>query len=678
MPVFACLAAVGTVAALQGPAQPKPDESSEIIVTGERVPRSLRETASSVAVVTSEMIDQQAAPDRIEQLLEMIPNVQVAPGGGGPTIRGQDSTGALRELPGFLGGARPRTTLIVDGRAVSFHEFIQGVAPVWDLERLEVFRTPQTTTQGRNSIAGAIFVRTKDPSFEWEGRARGIGGQFRTRHVSAVVSGPIIVDEVAFRLSGDYRRARPSSELTHRIRGADADRDEYGQLRFKLLAKPKALPGARIELAYAHIETLRPSLAQPVRQPFHKRRGDVGAVFGTNVDSLTAAIAYDPFEALSTNTVVTWGNSRVRRYAAPGLGEARTHIRDWSAESVIDWTPADAIRLIGGVSHSHAGLDQFIDLSQLAGVGEFDDLQDGTGLFGELSWMLSLKATLTAGLRYQHDRQQRSGALAGASSPIDLNYDRSFRAWLPKLSFAYDFSDAFTAGALVQRAYNPGGTSLRFDTGAPDEFEAETVWDYELFARASLGGGALSVTANLFYYHIRNAQRTEPILIAAPTGVLVGFADLFNAPRARTYGAEAAVEWRASRRFTARVAIGLLDTKITRTDPSTAQLLGNEFQRAPHFTGSAALDWRPIERLRLSAQVRRNSGYFSDDDETPTRRVEGATTMDARATFEAGGVILFGYARNVFDEFAMRYLSLPTSGVANDPREVGIGIESRF
>ena len=664
------LASVGQ----EAPAEPDP--RSEIIVTGERVPRTLRETASSVAVVTSGTIEQQAAPYRIEQLLDQIPNVQVAPGGG-PTIRGQDTTGAMRDLPSFLGGTRPRTTLIVDGRAVSFNEFVFGVAPVWDLERLEVFRTPQTTTQGRNSIAGAIFVHTRDPTFDWEGRVRAIGGNYGARHASGVVSGPLIGDELAFRLAGDYRNARTSSELTHRIRGADPGRNEHGQLRFKLLAKPMALPGARIELAYAHVESFAGG-GTSVRQPFRERRGTVAGVFENNIDSLTAAITYDPFEALSTNTILTWGDSRVRRYAPPGLGETQTHILDWSAETVVDWTPADAIRLVGGISHSRIDLDQFIDLSQLAGIGEFDDLQDSTGLFSEVSWKLSTKATVTAGLRYQHDRQQRRGALAGASSPINLDYDRTFKAWLPKLSAAYDLSAALTVGALVQRAFNPGGTSLRFDTGAPDEFEAETLWDYELFGRTSFAGGAVRANANLFYYDMNDAQRTLPIAIIAPTGAIVTFAELFNVPKARSYGLEAAVEWRASRRLSARAGIGLLKTKITRTDSSHAQLLGNEFQRAPRFSGSAAIDWRPTDRLRLSAQVRRNSGYFSNDSETPALRVGGLTTLDARGAFDAGPVSLFGYARNLFNEFEMRFLFSPIVGFANDPRELGIGLESSF
>src|SRR6266567_735813 len=91
------------------PAQP-PDKPNEIIVTGERVKRTLKDTASSVSVATQRDIEA-ASADRVDQMLALVPNVQLGNGSEGPAIRGQDTTGALQALPAFLGGNRPRTTL---------------------------------------------------------------------------------------------------------------------------------------------------------------------------------------------------------------------------------------------------------------------------------------------------------------------------------------------------------------------------------------------------------------------------------------------------------------------------------------------------------------------------------------------------------------------------------------
>ena len=139
---LACLLSIA--AASQDPPSseldPEPDGQA-IIVTGERVQRSLKETASSVAVVDEAAIEASGA-DRVEDVLAAIPNVQLGSGSEGPAIRGLDTTGPLAALPAFLGGNRPRTTFIVDGRPVTYSEFVFGAFPVWDVKRIEVFRSP--------------------------------------------------------------------------------------------------------------------------------------------------------------------------------------------------------------------------------------------------------------------------------------------------------------------------------------------------------------------------------------------------------------------------------------------------------------------------------------------------------------------------------------------------------
>ena len=86
-----------------------------------------------------------------------------------PFVVGASAGGveALVDLAAFLGGTRPRTTLNIDGRAASHNELVFGAAPLWDVAQVEIFRSPQSTTEGRNSIAGAIYVRTRSPTFEW-------------------------------------------------------------------------------------------------------------------------------------------------------------------------------------------------------------------------------------------------------------------------------------------------------------------------------------------------------------------------------------------------------------------------------------------------------------------------------------------------------------------------------
>ncbi len=682
------LACIAEAAALAAPADDTAQVANDIIVTGERTKRTVKDTPSSVTVFGRDDIEEATAPDRIEQMLELVPNVQLGSAGDAPAIRGQDGTGVLRDLPAFLGGARPRTTLQIDGRAVSYNEFAFGVASVWDVERVEVFRSPQTTTQGRNAIAGAIFIETADPSFSNEGEVRAIAGDYWTRQLSAVLSGPLIGDDVALRVSGDLRRSRTSSRLSGEVAGrtdAELNRDDYGVMRIKLLARPDAWPGLRLLLTYAHTNSAMPQV-EGVRRPFRRRRDPTVSYgyFKTDVDSLTGSITYPFTPTLESRTTISWGDAEIRRFAPRGFGETRINGSDHSAESVLQWTAADSLGVTAGVHLLTTRLDQSIDLTAaLLGTGKFDDIQRSRGLFGQIEWGPAPRLTVSAGLRHQSDSQNRSGILRGGRSSIDLEYDKKFTALLPKISLAYQFSPNLRAGAMVQRAYNPGGVTLDLRTRMPDRFDAEQLWNYELFARATLLGGKLTAAANIFYNDIENAQRPQVRTFDSPGGP-VTFSEIDNAPKARSYGGELELGWRASSNLSLRAAAGLLHTRITKTLDAADRLLGREFARAPHFSASAAADWRPFDRLRLATQVRLNSGYFSDDSETRERRIGGSTTLDAKASWQAGPLTWFAYARNLADEFHLTY-RFASSGerardlaTANNPRELGIGLEAGF
>lgn len=654
-------------------------DPEEIIITGERTPRTLRETPSSVVVLGAEAIEATGA-DRLDQLLELVPNVQIGSGEEGPAIRGQDSTGVLRNLFAFLGGTRPRVTLQVDGRPVTYYEYVASSAPLWDVEKVELFRSPQTTTQGRNSIAGAIFVETADPGYEWQGRARILAGSFRTRQASLAVSGPIVADQLAVGISGDLRLSRMASDTADGIAGADIDRDDYGFVRVKTLLEPAAVPGLRMETSYVHTRSQAPQF-EAVQAPFKARRFPVpertNGIHRINVDSLTTRIEYKPAEDLSSLLTLSVGDADIRRFGLPGLGLTQVASRDYSAEGNLRWKSGD-ISLLAGLHHLVTDQNQSIDITGLGiGSGEFEDRQASTGVFGEAQWRPIGPLAITMGLRYQSDRQEREGRVGNPPSGIVLAYDGEFDAWLPKVSLSYDLSRDVTAGLLVQKAYNPGGTSISLSRRVADTFEAESLWNYEAFLRTTFDGARGLLSANVFYNDIRDAQRQQLVPIAVAGGGTIFATEFANAPKARTYGAEAEVSWR-SKQITLRAGLGMLRTKVVETVLPTDVTRGRDFQRSPKLSAAAAIDWTPSEPLRLSAQVRHHSGYFSDDANTPARRIPAATIVDLRGAFTAGKVTVFGYARNALNAFTLSYLFTPTFGTANDPREIGVGIEGRF
>lgn len=659
-----------------------PVREETIVVTGERIARSRLDTFSSVTVITSDAIEA-ASADRLDMLLATVPNLQMGSGEEGPAIRGQDTTGQLRNLSAYLGGARPRVTLQIDGRPASSYELISGINSVWDVAQVEVFRSPQTTTQGRNSIAGAIFVTTSSPTDVWEMRARAIIAEQDTRQLSAVVSGPLAGEELTFRISGDWSEGATASDMADAIADANINEEKTANARIKLLYEPGGSPGTRVEATFAHTKSRGPQF-EGVTAPFRERRLPIPqqsiGVMDVRVDSLVVQASGEIAPDLKSTVTLSTGDVRLQRFGLPGLGRTRADTRDFSSEAILDWRPAEGISGLLGTSRLYTRQSQYIDITGLRiGEGEFDDRQDSFGIFGEATFRPIGPLALTAGLRYQRDRQQRSGAVG----PIGLDYDETFDAWLPKFTAAMDVTSGTTVGFTIQRAFNPGGVSLSLVQRAEDSFDAEHLWNYELFSRTSFDGGAGWLTVNAFYNDITSAQRQQLVSIVLPDGSVFLGSEFSNAPQAKTWGLELGTNWRPTRRIRVGAGLGVLRTEVrgwVLPDQPDARL---EFERSPKFSGALSLDWNVTDALRLSLQARHQSGYFSGDQNKEELKVKASTVVDARVEHDFGRITLFGFARNLFDRFYMTYLfdtsrivGAPAFGTAGAPRQVGVGVEA--
>lgn len=265
-----------------------------------------------------------------------------------------------------------------------------------------------------------------------------------------MITGPIVGDDIAFRLSADIGRDRPASRIAPVMRGADPNVDKQSLIRLKLLARPAFLPASEFTLGLVHTTSRAPQIVG-LSPPFRARRNpdpDYG-IFGTRVDAATLAAVVPVLPLLRSTTTVSATRSRFRRFAIPGLGEALTHIRETSAETLLAWTPTDAVRVSGGVNRLTTRLEQRIDISLISGIGRFTDRQRSLGLFGEVEWRPLPPLTVIAGLRRQRDTQRRHGSITRPVGPATLDFRGDFSAWLPKLSLAWHANEALTAGVLV-------------------------------------------------------------------------------------------------------------------------------------------------------------------------------------------------------------------------------------
>lgn len=242
-----------------------------VVVSGEKVRRELKDTASSVSVKAGkDLARQESGNASVHEVLHDVPNVVYTDTVGAPIIRGQDTQGPNNGQNVFWGGTVPRATINLDGHYLNYNEMFFGATSVWDVESIEVFRGPQTTSQGANAIAGAIIVNTKNPTFTPEAAYQAEIGSYHSRRSSVAVSGPLAQD-FAGRLAVDYSARDTFIDYDNpKFQGGKTDQDFRNlNARAKLLWLPTDIPGLESQFTFAHNDSNRPT-QEAASAPFHK------------------------------------------------------------------------------------------------------------------------------------------------------------------------------------------------------------------------------------------------------------------------------------------------------------------------------------------------------------------------------------------------------------------------
>jgi len=123
-----------------------------IIVTAQKRVQSLKDVPVSVAVITDEQIDKNVTSN-LEEISFSIPNLTINEAGLSTNlfIRGVGSGGNL--------GFEQAVGTYIDG--VYFGRGRSARSALFDIERIEVLKGPQDTLFGKNAIAGALNITTR-------------------------------------------------------------------------------------------------------------------------------------------------------------------------------------------------------------------------------------------------------------------------------------------------------------------------------------------------------------------------------------------------------------------------------------------------------------------------------------------------------------------------------------
>ncbi|WP_170163851.1 TonB-dependent receptor [Eilatimonas milleporae] len=739
----------------------------EIVVRGEKFERSLQDTTSSVAVFTNEMIDQQNFID-LYDLFDQTANVSGLFNDQGFTIRGLRNTGAA---PGDQ--TSDVSTIYLDGVFIPSNLFQNGGLNLWDIQSVEIFRGPQSTIQGRNALAGAVVARTIDPDYELSGRAQASYGEFNSIRGSAAVSLPVVEDQIAVRFAGDYTRTDGFND-NPTLGTDDGDRRRSLTLRGKILLEPQAIPDLTVRLNYSYIDSDEGE-NRIDEDLFPEERITTVNVRGSNAveaNILSAEMEYDINE--------NWGLTSVTAYIDNQLGflfdgtndetgpdspgftnrdnqifsqELRVSFSNDSVDTILGGYLFDSSEdFLNGSTNIILSEFAFPDPATLAGILFQTPAPDMTqiataaalrsdivatfpsfpvnfdrsssqdirnyAVFGEVSYHVTDRLTLTFGARYDHEEldqtifdstivpafpptgnplidQVVTAATQQFSNTAEVTAQNTFSAFLPKGVVRYQWTDDFSTSVSIQRAYRAGGLSINLfraalqpseerdqnileSAGVVNRFDPEFTTNYELAMRSQWFDGRLTLNANLFYVSYDDQQ----VNIQLSSNPLDTITD--NVGQSRMAGFEMEAFANPVEGLDLFANVGFTDTEFTEGADviGGVDLTGLEFAFAPTWTAGGGARYTHESGLYGNARIRYTGNSFSVPDNDPTALNDSFTTVDLIFGYETDMFTAEVFATNILDDaFLTLNPANPTLGataVAGDPRVIGIRLVAGF
>lgn len=652
----------------------------QVVISGDKLKRTEIDSSASVGARNRRQIDESGLTS-LDEVASQMANVGTAEN---LSIRGVQAYGPT-------GGGGKTITLVVDG--VPQDGFGQDIAnlSVWDADRVEVLRGPQSTNQGRNSLAGAVVLKTRDPSDVRDFSYRVSAGNERAHNVALAGGGAIVEQVLAGRVSFEQRKR--DGDIYNPTRDDRRSNHNDGHtLRAKLRITPwgdnyqalVTLVDDQQNLGYGNVEA--------VKVPVSARQNFSNEPRFTENRTRSAALE-QTFRAFGADLTLltTYSHNRYNRTQDydgtelnQGYRKGENIDRQWVQEARANFdTQAFGHKLKGvaGLYYSqqyYDGDDSFIvPVSYVLGlIGQCKvqaacDAMYGADFisrrqmqnndsktraaYGEFDYVIG-RWTVTAGMRFDAERQNRwldsqtsgtsplarqiftqliNGGAFAPDGPLDLATDNS--VWLPKLGVRYALTPEWVAGLTAQRGYRTGGVDYSYQRGA-HPFGPEYTQNYEASLKGVMANG-LMVALNAYRVNWTDQQ------VDIGNNSLDVY--LVNAGSSRLQGLEAELRGRVTPQLELFGAVGVARTRFIDFVSPTGDFSGNQFARSPRGTQSVGFSWTP-GRWMLNMNIAHSSGTYMNSQNTD--RNDGHTLLGGKASYELpNGIKLFAYGANLTD-----------------------------
>ena len=673
-----------------------------IVIFGEKFPRDIFTTYTSVEVITRKDLDDYVRKS-LDEALNSSPNIRAFESGTGNmdiVIRGLSAEGATQPSR-----SNPVISVTVDGAEQGVEATRRGTRGIWDVEQIEVLRGPQSTLQGRNALAGSVVIKTKDPTWTPEARIEGLIGTDELKSGAFALSGPIVDNQLALRVAGQVFRENNGIDYADPAI-AELGEEEFEELRGKVLFTPEGIPGFTGLFTVSHTHD-KPAWGLVSGPDFFDRQYDASSnaaeLRDTHVNRYIADLSYEINPDWKVQSITSFVDTDVK-IDTPDTSTLQTFqfIRDDTRDGGdfsqdIRVTYGSEESKFSGVLGVFAGRSTTDIDSNIQAVVEpnipyilpYQTLKAGNesqsfAIYADTRYEFVDRWSLLAGGRLLHDKVSAdyTGSLLDVSSvfidpfnpvfvPLDEDSSISNTEFLPKIGLAFELTEKQNIAATASKGYRPGFSELVIGTTDINSVEPESLWAYELAYRSKWMNDRLQINGNVFYYDYKNQQIPVEFDPRFPGQTIT-----LNAAESHSYGAEIEARWNSDSGLELFAGLGLLKTRFDKGD-----FEGNEFPEAPAMTASFGGMYRHETGFFGGADVSYTDGYYSKGDlqNLPTLFVDSFTIVNAQLGYEAKNFTVTAFAKNLLDE---EYLTSVSSGgnyaTVGDGRSFGLRVEGRF
>ncbi len=717
--VFAAAVALGLVIASTSAAQVEEAGAQgdlvleEVVVSAQRRAENLQVVPVAVTALDQDTLDARRVigPEKLQYVAPSFTYSEFAPGQAMMAIRAISSND---DGPAMDSSVGVFVDDVYSGRQTSVN------FEIFEIEQLEVLRGPQGTLFGRNTIGGAINIRSRQPNLEAaEGRVQLTYGTYETVEVGGYGSVPFsdrVAGNIAFKYrdSGGWQRNLFTNE-----RGGEGD---MATIRGHLLIQPSDGFDLTITGHY-----LRDDITAVGRMPYRNNAGNfvveeflaLGGRYGDRSLNITpshtrrdiyGASARANFNFSSgTLTSITAYQKTDLNFVMDAIG-----VPSWPVSDVIDdqsdFTSQEfrfasdfdgPFNFVAGVFGYWESVSRYEIYDFFFGASRPATIADAEttsyAIFGQGSYDISERMSLTVGARWTYDNKDYHAAGVPGFSIIaeafDVSTSESWSNFSPKLALSYQFNDDIFGYASIAQGYKSGGFggSPGFASEAVVPVDQEEATAYELGVRTDLWDKRLRLNATGFYTDYTDLQVVRfgpPLDGSSPFGVFT----TINADSARIIGLE--LEATALLTESLQISGNYTLTNAEYTDfifpgPPPVDLAGRRMLRSPDNKLNVAAQYSmsvPGGTLLFDLSY----SYLSDQDDElqpdPTAErliIPSYCLVDAFVTYEhsATGLSLKLWGDNLTDEIYPKSIyNIGPGQIATfgNPRSYGIALEKRF